>query len=69
MLVNFLQTLNLTEGARIAAQVDKSVDALMLYLVTLRAGYVFLPLNMAYHTAEMAYFVSDAEPAMLVCSA
>lgn len=69
MLANFLQSLDLPVGARIAAQVDKSVEALMLYLATLRAGYVFLPLNMAYQSAEMAYFVSDAEPAVVVCSA
>lgn len=69
MLANFLQSLNLPAGARIAAQVDKSVEALMLYLATLRAGYVFLPLNMAYQSAEMAYFISDAEPAVVVCSA
>lgn len=69
MLANFLQSLNLPEGARIAAQVDKSVEALMLYLATLRAGFVFLPLNMAYQSAEMAYFIGDAEPAVVVCSA
>lgn len=69
MLANFLQSLDLPVGARIAAHVDKSVEALMLYLATLRAGYVFLPLNMAYQSAEMAYFVSDAEPAVVVCSA
>ena len=36
------------KGARIAVQVEKSVEAMMLYLATLRAGYVFLPLNTAY---------------------
>ncbi len=69
MLANFLQSLDLPAGARIAAQVDKSVEALMLYLATLRAGYVFLPLNMAYQSLELAYFIGDAEPAVVVCSA
>jgi len=69
MLANFLQSLDLAPGSRIAVQVDKSVEALMLYLATLRAGYVFLPLNTAYQSAEMAYFIDNAEPAVVVCSA
>ena len=69
MLANFLQSLDIAPGSRIAVQVDKSVEALMLYLATLRAGYVFLPLNTAYQSAEMAYFIGDAEPAVVVCTA
>jgi len=68
MLANLLGSLGLPVGARIAVQVDKSVEALMLYLATLRAGYIFLPLNTAYQSAEMAYFIGDAEPAVVVCA-
>ncbi|MHB8948964.1 MAG: malonate--CoA ligase [Rhodoferax sp.] len=69
MLANLLGSLGLPDGARIAVQVEKSVEALLLYLATLRAGYVFLPLNTAYKSAEMAYFIGNAEPAVLVCTA
>lgn len=69
MLANFLQSLDLPAGSRIAVQVEKSVEALMLYLATLRAGFVFLPLNTAYQSAEIAYFIGNAEPAVVVCSA
>ncbi|MCY7371046.1 MAG: malonyl-CoA synthase [Polaromonas sp.] len=68
MLANLLASLALPAGARIAVQVDKSVEAMMLYLATLRAGYVFLPLNTAYQTAEIEYFIGNAEPAVVVCS-
>lgn len=68
MIANLLQSLRLQEGARIAVQVEKSVEALMLYLATLRAGYVFLPLNTAYQKAEIEYFVGNAEPAVVVCT-
>jgi malonyl-CoA/methylmalonyl-CoA synthetase len=68
MMANLLQSLNLPEGARIAVQVEKSVEAMMLYLATLRAGYVFLPLNTAYQSAEIEYFIGNAEPAVVVCS-
>jgi malonyl-CoA/methylmalonyl-CoA synthetase len=68
MLANLLESLKLPAGARIAVQVEKSVEAMLLYLATLRAGYVFLPLNTAYQNAEIEYFVNDAEPAVVVCS-
>ena len=68
MVANLLQSLDLPADARIAVQVDKSVEALVLYLATLRAGLVYLPLNTAYQSAEMAYFMADAQPAVVVCS-
>ena len=68
MLANLLGSLDLPPGARIAVQVEKSVEAAMLYLATLRAGYVFLPLNTAYQSAEIEYFIGNAEPAVVVCS-
>jgi len=68
MLANLLVSLKLPQGARIAVQVEKSVEAMLLYLATLRAGYVFLPLNTAYQSAEIEYFIGNAEPAVVVCS-
>ncbi|HEY0064702.1 MAG TPA: malonyl-CoA synthase [Telluria sp.] len=68
MMAVLLESLALEPGARIAMQAEKSVEALMLYLATLRAGYVFLPLNTAYRQAEMRHFLSDATPAVVVCS-
>ncbi len=71
MLANLIQSLHLhgVDGRPpvVAAHVDKSVESLLLYLATLRAGCVFLPLNPAYRTTELDYFVQDARPAMLVC--
>ncbi len=68
MLANLLVSLKLPAGSRIAVQVEKSVEAMLLYLATLRAGYVFLPLNTAYQSAEIEYFIGNAEPAVVVCS-
>ncbi|MGP1682323.1 MAG: AMP-binding protein, partial [Giesbergeria sp.] len=67
-IANLLASLGLSAGARVAVQVEKSVEALALYLATLRAGLVFLPLNTAYRSAEVEYFVRDAEPAVVVCT-
>jgi len=68
-IANLLESLELPAGARVAAQADKSVEALLLYLAVLRAGLVYLPLNTAYQAGEIEYFVGDAEPSVVVCSA
>ncbi|UFI05834.1 malonate--CoA ligase [Roseibium aggregatum] len=62
-----LQKLGVKAGDRVAVQVEKTPDTLMLYLGTIRAGGVFLPLNTAYTPAEIGYFVGDAEPAVFIC--
>ena len=55
-------------GDRVAVQVDKSPQSLFLYLACLRAGLTYLPLNTAYQRSELAYFLGDAEPAIVVCA-
>ena len=67
-IANLFASLNLPKEARIAVQVEKSPEALMLYLATIRAGYIYLPLNTAYRAAEIEYFIGDAQPAVVVCS-
>ena len=67
-IANLLATLDLPAGSRVAVHTDKSVETLMLYLAVLRAGLVYLPLNTAYQAAELAYFVGNAEPAVVVCA-
>ena len=67
-LANLLASLKLPAGARVAVQVEKSPEALLLYLATLRAGLVYLPLNTAYREAEIEYFLGNAEPDVVVCT-
>jgi len=67
-IANLLTSLALPEGSRVAVQTEKSVEALMLYLGVLRAGYVYLPLNTAYQAGEIEYFIGNAEPVVVVCS-
>ncbi|RNJ48857.1 malonate--CoA ligase [Methylocystis hirsuta] len=63
---NALISLDVEPGDRIAIQVEKSVDAVLLNLGCLRAGAVLLPLNTAYTAAEVGYFLSDAKPRIFV---
>ncbi len=67
-IANLLASLKLPAGSRVAAQVEKSPEALMLYLATVRAGLVYLPLNTAYRAAEIEYFIGNAAPAVVVCA-
>lgn len=53
-------------GERVAIQAEKSAEALLVYLATLRAGAVHLPLNPAYTAAEIGYFLEDSEPALFI---
>ncbi len=66
-IANTLRAAGLKPDDRVAAQVEKSITALALYLAVVRCGAIFLPLNTAYTDSEMAYFLSDAEPRILVC--
>jgi malonyl-CoA/methylmalonyl-CoA synthetase len=68
MLANLIDSLDLPAASRIAVQAEKSVESLLFYLAVLRAGHVYLPLNPAYKSDEIGYFIGDAEPAVFVCA-
>jgi malonyl-CoA/methylmalonyl-CoA synthetase len=63
---SLLAGLGLAPGDRVAVQVEKSPEALLLYLACLRAGLVYLPLNSAYQEGEVGYFLGNAEPGAVV---
>lgn len=54
------------QGDRVAAQVDKSLEAVALYLAVVQIGAIYLPLNTAYTRTELGYFLTDAEPSVFV---
>lgn len=64
---NVLASLGAATGDRCAVQVEKTEEALYLYLACLRAGIIFLPLNPAYTASEISYFIGDAQPTVFVC--
>lgn len=65
-LANYFCSLGLTPGDRVAVQVKKSPQALLVYLACLRAGFIYLPLNTGYTEAELQYFFSDANPGLII---
>lgn len=66
-MANVLVACGVQPGDRVAVQVEKSVANIVLYLGTVRAGAVYLPLNTAYTLNELDYFIGDAEPSLVVC--
>jgi len=62
-----LRGLGIGPGDRVVAQVEKSPEAVVLYLACLRAGAIYIPLNTAYTATEVSYFLGDAEPGVLIC--
>ncbi|TCU14014.1 malonate--CoA ligase [Rhizobium sullae] len=65
-IASAIDTLGIRPGDRVAVQVEKSAEALILYLACLRSGAVYLPLNTAYTLAELDYFIGDAEPRLVI---
>ncbi len=66
-VAHLLTSMGVQPGDRVAVQVEKSAENLALYLGCVRMGAVYLPLNTGYTPSEMAYFLNDAEPKLLVC--
>lgn len=66
-LARFLGDLGVKPGDRVSAQVQKSPQALCLYLACLRAGFVYHPLNTGYQAKELEYFLENADPTLVVC--
>ncbi len=64
---SLLLSLDVQPGDRVAVQVEKSYENVLLYLATLQIGAVYLPLNSAYQAQEVQYFLSDASPRVFVC--
>ncbi|GGE47597.1 malonate--CoA ligase [Actibacterium pelagium] len=66
-IANVTVQLGLKPGDRVAAQVEKSPEALALYAACAQAGLVFLPLNTAYTVDELSYFIENSGASLIVC--
>jgi len=68
-IAHALTAQGLTQGDRVAAQIEKSPEALALYAACAQAGLVFLPLNTGYTVGELTYFIENSGAALVVCDA
>ena len=67
-IANCLLESGASPGDRITVQVEKSVESIFLYLACLRSGLVYHPLNTAYKSSELSFFIENAEPTIVICS-
>ena len=67
-MLSLLQQSGVQKGDRVVVQVEKSIEAVLLYLACLRAGAIYVPLNTAYTPKELGYFLQDATPRLFVCA-
>ena len=67
-MLGLLHARGVVKGDRVVVQVEKSLEAVLLYLACLRAGAIYIPLNTAYTPAEVGYFLQDAAPRLFVCT-
>lgn len=67
-LAGVLSAHGVAPGERVAVQVEKSAEAVLLALACFRCGAALLPLNTAYTPAEIEYFIADASPRVIVCA-
>ena len=67
-ILSLLQQSGVQKGDRVVVQVEKSIEAVLLYLACLRAGAIYVPLNTAYTPKELGYFLQDATPRLFVCA-
>jgi len=65
---SFLKDLGVSPGDRVAVQAEKSAECFLIYLGVMRMGAIYLPLNISYTAREVKYFLTDAEPSLLICS-
>ena len=63
---NYLIEIDLSPGDRVAVQAEKNIIQLALYVATIKAGGVYLPLNTGYTLNELEYFFDDAKPKVIV---
>jgi malonyl-CoA/methylmalonyl-CoA synthetase len=68
-LAHVLRGVGVRPGDRVVVQAPKLADAIALYGATVQGGAIYLPLNTAYTQSEMAYFIEDAAPTLVVCDA
>lgn len=66
-IASLLINLKVSPGERISIQIEKSPESLFLYLACLRAGLIYHPLNPGYTESELEFFISDAEPTVIIC--
>ena len=63
---NYLLSLGIEPGDRVAIQLPKCLPFIYLHLAAVQIGAIFLPLNPAYPMPELRYFLTDSAARLLI---
>ncbi len=63
----FFMSLGIGAGDRIVVQSPKTTDSLSLYISTIMAGGIYIPLNPDFTDTEVSYYLSDSQPTIYIC--
>jgi malonyl-CoA/methylmalonyl-CoA synthetase len=63
---NLLITSGLNKGDRVLVKLEKSVFSFALYISTIRAGGIFIPVNTDYTASEIDYFIDNSMPSIFI---
>ena len=63
-----LVAVGVAPGDRVLVQLPKLPETVALYLACLKVGAVYVPVNTAYTSREVAYFIEDSEPRLFVAA-
>lgn len=66
-IANAMAEAAVSPGDRVIVQINKSPEAVFLYLACLKIGAILVPLNISYTSSELSYFLDDIEPRLVVC--
>ena len=66
---DYLLALGIERGDRVAAQLPKCLPFIYFHLAAMQIGAIFLPLNPAYPTTELRYFLADSAARLLIADA
>jgi malonyl-CoA/methylmalonyl-CoA synthetase len=61
-----LMSRGVVPGDRVAVRVEKSAEAVLLYLACLRMGAVFVPINVANTPNEVDHYLRDSRPRVAI---
>ena len=66
---DYLLALGIQPGDRVAVQLPKCLPFIYFHLAAVQIGAIFLPLNPAYPSAELRYFLADSGARLFVADA
>jgi malonyl-CoA/methylmalonyl-CoA synthetase len=65
-LAQLLRQRGLRQGDRLAVYLANRIELIDLYLACVKAGILFVPINVLYREREVAHLIRDAEPKAVV---